>query len=178
MAHTHEVTDLAQLKALSDELRQRILGAFIGEPKTTKQVAIALGEKPTKLYHHVELLSSVGLLELVETRPKRGTTEKYYKAVAHRFLVGGSAFGEGAAELDTLFSEAFRTALESIRRTTSGPAEEKKKAMLVKSELCLTQDGFARFQDELHELIHRFATEKPSDGDSYHMLAVLYRPKL
>src|SRR5262245_52283071 len=88
---THTVTDLAQIRALADPLRLRILGALGREPRTTKQVADVLGEKPTKLYHHVEALERVGLVRLTETRPNRGTVEKYYQAVAGRFQVAGSA---------------------------------------------------------------------------------------
>ena len=84
------VTDLAQIRALADPLRLRILRALSGVPCTTKQVAIVLGEKPTKLYHHVEALERVGLIHQTETRRNRGTTEKYFQAVAAQFQVASS----------------------------------------------------------------------------------------
>jgi DNA-binding transcriptional ArsR family regulator len=84
------VTDLAQVRALADPLRLRILGALGSKPRTTKQVADLLGEKPTKLYHHIEALERVGLIGLKETRPNRGTLEKYYQAVAAQFQVAVS----------------------------------------------------------------------------------------
>jgi DNA-binding transcriptional ArsR family regulator len=93
---THTVTDLAQVRALADPLRLRILGALGGVPRTTKQVAGLLGEKPTKLYHHVEALERVGLIRLQETRPNRGTVEKYYQAVAAQFKVAASALSPAA----------------------------------------------------------------------------------
>src|ERR1044072_2462565 len=97
-AATHVITELAQIKALADPLRQKILSAFVSEPRTTKQVATLLEQPPTKLYHHVDLLERVVLIELVATKPKRGTTEKYYQAVAHRFSVAESSLGgEGAS---------------------------------------------------------------------------------
>ena len=76
------LSDLEQLKTLSDPLRLRVLEQFVLEPRTTKQVAVALGEKPTKLYRHVDALERVGLVRLVTTRRKRGTTERYFRAVA------------------------------------------------------------------------------------------------
>lgn len=60
--------ELDQLKALADPLRQRILQALCQEPMTTKQVAQQLGEKPTRLYHHVSTLEQAGLIQIVETR--------------------------------------------------------------------------------------------------------------
>ncbi len=74
-------TELRQLRVLADPLRVRILRALAREPRTTAQVAELLGENDTRLYHHVRALERVNLIRLVETRPKRGTTEKYYQAV-------------------------------------------------------------------------------------------------
>ena len=79
------LTELDQLKVIADPLRVRLLQAFCEAPRTTKQVADSFGEKPTRLYHHVDALERVGLIRLVETRQVRGTIEKYYTAVAKRF---------------------------------------------------------------------------------------------
>jgi DNA-binding transcriptional ArsR family regulator len=79
------MTDLEQLRVVADPLRLRILSVFARGAYTTKQVAGLLGEKHTKLYHHVQALERVKLIRLTETRPKRGTVEKYYQAVAARF---------------------------------------------------------------------------------------------
>jgi DNA-binding transcriptional ArsR family regulator len=94
---TLTVTDLAQIRALADPLRLRILGMLGCVPRTTKQVADLLREKPTKLYHHIEALERVGLIRLIRTRQNRGTIEKYYQAVASRFEVASSALSMGAA---------------------------------------------------------------------------------
>src|SRR4051812_9517926 len=82
VSNSYVLRELAQIKALADPLRQRLLRAFAGEPRTTKQVAHDLKENPTKLYHHVDTLAEAGLLKLVETRQNRGTMERYYQAAA------------------------------------------------------------------------------------------------
>lgn len=92
----HTLVDLAQIRVLADPLRLRILGALVSEPRTTKQVAELLGEKPTKLYHHVQAMEKAQLVRLVDTRPKRGTVEKYYQATATLFQAGPAAFSVGA----------------------------------------------------------------------------------
>lgn len=85
------LSDLDQLRVLADPLRVRILEA-LGEERTTKQVAERIGEKPTKLYHHVEALEKVGLIRLRRTRRNRGTLEKYYQVVALSFRPDSSLF--------------------------------------------------------------------------------------
>lgn len=100
---THEITDPETWKLLSDPLRRSILNAFAREPKTTKQVSKDLEIKSNKLYHHVELLMKHGLLRLVETRPKRGTTEKYLQAVARRFVVRPLPIGQEGSDAAVVY---------------------------------------------------------------------------
>jgi DNA-binding transcriptional ArsR family regulator len=73
---------VAEMRALAHPLRLRILELFAEAPRTTKQVADLLGQPPTRLYHHVAALERAGLLRLKETRQNRGTTEKWYEAIA------------------------------------------------------------------------------------------------
>jgi DNA-binding transcriptional ArsR family regulator len=85
------------VKVLADPLRIRILEELSSAERTTKQVAQRLGEKPTKLYHHVEALERVGLIRLTRTRQKRGTIEKYYIAVAKQFRTDSRLFSAAPA---------------------------------------------------------------------------------
>jgi DNA-binding transcriptional ArsR family regulator len=110
------VTDLAQIRALADPLRLKILGALSGLPRTTKQVAQVLGEKPTKLYHHVEALKRVGLVRLTETRPNRGTMEKYFQAVAAQFQVSASALSPGGGKARSAQESMLTSILDTARR--------------------------------------------------------------
>lgn len=88
---TLTLTELDQVWALADPLRLRMLGAF-AEERTTRQVAEVLGEKPTRLYHHLKALASAGLVRKTRTRRNRGTLETYYRAVAGRFRAEPALF--------------------------------------------------------------------------------------
>jgi DNA-binding transcriptional ArsR family regulator len=123
---TQTVTDLEQVRALADSLRLRILGALIGAPRTTMQVAELLGERPTKLYHHVDALEKAGLIRLVETRPNRGTTEKYFRAVAAQFKVAASALspepvpGEPRSEVEAILESVLDMARQDVKACLQG----------------------------------------------------------
>ena len=123
---TRTLTTIDQLRCLADPLRLRILSIFAEKPHTTKQVADLLGEKPTRLYHHVESLLRVGVIELTETRPNRGTVERYYRAVANQFTVAESLL-----------------ALESTGSSTPGPVSK-----MAASILDSTRDDLARLAEE------------------------------
>jgi DNA-binding transcriptional ArsR family regulator len=96
-ARSLTLSDLDQVKVLADPLRIRILEQLCTEERTTKQVAELLGEKPTKLYHHVDALERVGLIRLSRTRQNRGTMEKYYIAVARQFRADSRIFSAADA---------------------------------------------------------------------------------
>ena len=99
----YKITSLEQIKVVADPLRLRILECFSREEQTTKQVAQKIGEKPTRLYHHVELLERVGLIRRTRTRQNRGTLEKYYLAVARCFEAGPGLFSGAESGSPFLF---------------------------------------------------------------------------
>ena len=53
-----------------------------------------MGIPPSRIYHHVRVLENAGLLELVESRPKRGTVERIYRTAAQSFLAPNEMFGD------------------------------------------------------------------------------------
>ncbi len=157
--------EFAQVRALADPLRQKMLGAFAREPLTTKQVAACLGENPTKLYHHAGLLERAGLIRLVETRRKRGTTEKYYRAVAQQFAVERSLLAPMAATAArsgpatapaAIFETAFRTASAELRQTLTASALEpagarSEKAMLLQIRVRATTAQMAALRKKIQD---------------------------
>jgi predicted ArsR family transcriptional regulator len=88
----HQIKDLDKVKLLADPLRLRLLLAFATGARTAKDVAAELGEPVTKLYRHVDALHAAGLLEVIRERRKRGTIERTFRAIAHRFEVDSSLF--------------------------------------------------------------------------------------
>ncbi len=183
--------DLAQVKALADPLRQRLLSAFATTPQTTKQVADCLDENPTKLYHHVQILADAGLLSLVEKRQKRGTTERYYRAAAKQFSVDRHIFRHlprGTKNRgpfpDALFDGAFAAALSEIQQNvgSKGTAFEpsQKKAALLQTQIRATPVQAAALLKKLRRLCGtNFRKKKTRRGakeeaNKYRILIALY----
>jgi len=111
------ISDIDQVKALSHPLRMRIIETLAAsDPMTTKQVADALGEKPTRLYHHVGLLQKAGLIRLTHTQQNRGTTEKYYEPIAKQFRADADLFADESPENQ---KSAYRPMIRTIFDNTS-----------------------------------------------------------
>lgn len=125
MKYVHVLNSFEQVRALTDPLRMRIVEAFGEAPRTTKQVAAMLGFNPTRLYHHVDTLERAGLIRLVETRKKRGTLEKYYRAIAagfavdRRLLETSSGSRRATDEYEALFLSAIESTLAEVRQTVA-----------------------------------------------------------
>jgi DNA-binding transcriptional ArsR family regulator len=187
---TQTVTDLAQIRALADPLRLRILGALSGPPRTTKQVAGVLGEKPTKLYHHVAALERVGLVRLKQTRGVRGATEKYYQAVAARFQVAAAALStppgrpeappDVRAMLESILDTARDELLANLRPDATprpGPADAPLLARVVVR-------GSRRKIQAVHRRVLRWIEQlraaepqgPPEEGDLSYALTVVFSP--
>jgi len=125
-----------QVKVVAEPLRVSILEALCLEARTTKQVAEILGEKPTRLYHHVDLLAEAGLIRLVDTRQVRGTVEKYYQAVGRAFRADPRIFRQADAsdEQSQTLADVATTMLE---RTT----EEVRNLILSGHDLTSGEEG-------------------------------------
>lgn len=140
----YTISSLEQIKVVADPLRVRILETICLEPRTTKQVAEILGEKPTRLYHHVDALAEVGLIRLVDTRPVRGTTEKYYQAVARSFRTDPRLFSQS----DTGDDEA-RVLADIATTMLSNVTEEVRELVLSGYDLSSADDGLLSYV-EIH----------------------------
>lgn len=70
----------AQMKALSDERRVRILAILCERLASPKEVAAELKEELPQISYHVKVLQTCGLIVLDHEIPRRGAVEHYYRA--------------------------------------------------------------------------------------------------
>lgn len=170
---TFTVTRVDQARLLADPIKLRIIQEMALSAHTTKQVAESLGEKPTRLYRHVEALREAGLIELVAEKQKRGTVEKYFLAVARRFEIHPDLFSppgeEGSALLDELLGSTYsemRSAIEEIR---THPAEDKElEACFLRLSVQATEDDIKDLRKQLiswGENCEKRSCHKKTDAD-------------
>ncbi len=111
-APTREVSVVerpAQIKALSNPERVRILTLLIERPGTAKQVADWVEGTRGRVHYHIKELEKAGLVELVAKVEKGGVVEKYYRAVARNFYVG-----QGIGEHDGLAGDVRKMISQSM----------------------------------------------------------------
>ena len=186
MKKTWIIDRLEQARIMAHPLRMRLLEAFCRETMTTMQAAVALGLPPTKLYHHVAALERVGLVRLVRTRKKRGTTEKYYQTVAHRFVVDRRLFEVSAAAEETLnglnaisaswLEDTAAELKQSIADKLIQPGNRDKRALLARLHISTTPERFALLQRKLEALLAEFDAAQGQSGTIHYGLTVALYP--
>lgn len=180
MEDIFSITTLEQLRAISDPLRQRLLHHFAAQSATTKQVAVQLGERPSKLYHHVEALEAAGLLHLVETRPNRGTLEKYYRAVARQFTVDHTLLSgeqEALNELQKVTIQILQDSLnEAYRRFHDEGAEALKTMVLAHIPPRLNKAQAQYLAERLQSLLAELQDQPVEDSATPYSLTITLFP--
>jgi len=78
---THE-----QLKAIADPLRTKILMNLVKQEYTGQQLAEMLGITRNNIYFHLKELEKHQVIQIVRKEEKNGIVQKYYRAVASRFI--------------------------------------------------------------------------------------------
>ncbi len=168
---SYQISDLEQVKALAHPLRMRILETLVAsDPMTTKQVAEALGEKPTRLYHHVDKLEKVGLIRLTYTRQNRGATEKYYEAIARSFRAGAELFSDDSTgEQEAAFVPMIRTVFDNTTNELMRLVTANKSARLIEDEgilsyceIHLSQEEVDEFQQKLQDVLEHLQGSEDS----------------
>lgn len=174
------LSSLRQLKALAHLLRYRIFEKLAIEPRTAKQMADLLGTKPTKLYHHFRILEEEGLIKKVGTRKKRGTIEKYYKAVADWIVVDPGLLGVNVVPVQSLYSSAIQATMEEIVEVKRAYAKRKQKPQILLKRLRIrsTQAKLQHLKRKLVEWTSACESASGDDGEVDYAITVAFYPAL
>ena len=178
------VTEVDQLKALSDPLRLELLNVMGLEPRrgwTARELAERLDTKQTRLYHHLSVLEEGGFIRVPETRVVSGIIERRYQVAAHAFRVNRGLLAGGGAEvatemLDAVFDRTRNDILASIRagRIEIGTdAPRRRRLQLSASAVRLSPASVRKVQRLVERLAEVDALEDPG-GDEYGLIVSFY----
>ncbi len=95
------IDDIESAVAMLDPLRVRIL-TTLEQPGSASSLAPILDEPRQKLNYHLRTLEGLGLVDLVEERPRRGLTERVLQASARGYVLSPRVLGVIAADPDRI----------------------------------------------------------------------------
>ena len=166
-ADTLVVSDPAQLRALADEVRGRIVSLIREQAASATELAELLEMPKGTVGHHLKVLERARLVHVVRTRRVRAVTEKYYGRVARLFLFKSAdeqydelVYGVGATGLRVAAAElaaAPEVAMHALLRIRLGPTDVK------------------RFNRRLDRLVEDMRAAERADGEAWGLATALYR---
>lgn len=177
-AARYEITKLETVRVLADPLRLRIIEAMatkLDHAWSVKELAKALGEPPTKLYYHVNMLEEHALLVVTGSQLVSGILEKRYQVVAASIGVDRTLLTAGDSGVDealhgilaTIFSTAEEDIQASIRAGIAslhaGHEGERERIVLSKSVDLMSPERAERFRERLTALMTEF--DAPADAE-------------
>jgi DNA-binding transcriptional ArsR family regulator len=147
---TASAVDSRLAKALAHPLRVQLLAALNEGVASPNELAKKLDEPLTNVSYHVRMLHDLGCIELVETEPRRGALEHYYRAVVRPFFgdrdwkrLPRNARGSIS---DAVLQLVWEDAAEAIK---GGLFDEREDRHLSRSVLSVDERGW----DDLHDLL-------------------------
>lgn len=162
-ATTLHITTPGQLKALANPVRAKILRMLEDRPASAKELGELLDMSHGKVGHHVKVLRDSGFIEVVDERPVRAVSEKFYGTTYDRLVFAV----EGGDRLGFLFGQAAREALPASQQPFDPPGT------LVTARLA--PDTAAEFHRRLLKLAEEFAAASDDTGTIvYGMAAAVF----
>jgi len=147
---TASAVDSRLAKALAHPLRVQLLAALNEGVASPNELAKKLDEPLTNVSYHVRMLHDLGCIELVETEPRRGALEHYYRAVVRPFFgdrdwkrLPKNARGSIS---DAVLQLVWEDAAEAIK---GGLFDEREDRHLSRSVLSIDEKGW----NDLHDLL-------------------------
>ena len=158
------LTEPAQVKAISHELRTTILGLLHERAATISELAAALERPKSTVAHHVKVLADNGLVHVVRTRRVRAIEERFYGRTARMFYVGVER-GPAGEEMPRDFNDFEVAARESAAAFRDGKLWGFiRHARIAEPQVSEFWERLAKLTDEFDRL--------PRSGDTVYGFAV------
>lgn len=179
-----------QAGALLHPLRIEVLKK-LAEARSCPELAKELGETSQKIYYHVKILESAGLIEKVQERRVRGIMEGIYRARAKSYWLSPSLAGKvgGAPRARDQMSLGFLLSLAEEIHADVGRLGERSEDGAAVSSLGISfqielenAEARARFLKELQEtfqgLAKKYSASDSTEGQGFQVSLVCYpRPE-
>lgn len=149
----------AEARALASTLRLRILRVCLGEPRTNKEIAAALGKDPATVLHHVRCLVDTGFLAAQpERRGTRGSRERPYLATGKSWQMETPA--QDNAMLTAFLEEVALVPVEDVDMLRIG--------------LKLSPERRDELSTRLTALMEEYFTNPDPDGAAWSVYAAIH----
>ncbi|MGO1059255.1 ArsR family transcriptional regulator [Planococcus sp. FY231025] len=176
-------TNLDMMKMVFDPKMEAILQAVKKTPKTVKDVAAELDDKPSRLYYPVQKLLSTGLLVVQEEKQVGNLIEKYYSS-HHLFGANdvmqfeGELAGKNIDFLLPLILMSVNKGVNLLKEDLENHQnQDHSRAMYTETSAFLTPDEWVRANEAIRQIIsERSGNEEDSKEYTFSLLTYEKNP--
>jgi DNA-binding transcriptional ArsR family regulator len=137
-----DIDDPRYVKALAHPLRIRILAMLADRVASPVQLAAHLDATLGTVAYHVRTLHSLGLVELVDTRQRRGATEHYYRAREHPRFPDDAWSGLAPVAKQRMLSAILQQIGQYVTSAAAAGGFDRADAHMTRTSLRLDDRGF------------------------------------
>ena len=137
-----EIDDPRYVKALAHPLRIRILAMLADHSASPVQLSSRLDATLGTVAYHVRTLHSLGLVELVDTRQRRGATEHYYRAREHPHFPDDAWSGLPPVAKQRMLSAMLQQIGQYVTGSAAAGGFDRSEAHMTRSSLRLDERGW------------------------------------
>jgi DNA-binding transcriptional ArsR family regulator len=168
----HVIKDVETLKLIAEPTRAAII-ELLAEPRSVTELAAALDVPRTRLYHHIALLESKGLVEQVDERRVGALTERVYALTAKVFRASKRLLRSGDVDerVDAITTLLFDTTKADFRRAAAAgeldfdAGDDLPQLAMGRTIASLGPEQVAEFARELEALVERYdSAHEPDEG--------------
>ncbi len=150
-------TQVESLAAIvSHPLRRRIWDAISEDPISPRELADQLRHPVNDVAYHVRRLRDLGIIEAAGTRPVRGATQHFYRAVRKPHLsneeVEALTPEDSASNATNILRHEFADAAASLE---AGKLVERPEHILFRLPVALDEEGWKEFHSIMADAIDR-----------------------
>jgi DNA-binding transcriptional ArsR family regulator len=172
------VKRLDQVRALAHPLRYRIFERLVVQPGCPKAVALDMGLKETRLYHHFRVLENAGLIKRTRSQRKRGAIERTFAATAERVVLDKARFAGEMQPGGSVAIQALHAAVHEVERCEAYAQAQNRQPDLNVTRLILriSPERAAELESRFADLIAE--AQRDDSGEShaeYHITLAAYR---
>jgi DNA-binding transcriptional ArsR family regulator len=137
-----DIDDPRYLKALAHPLRIRILAMLAERSASPVQLTAKLDASLGTVAYHVRTLHSLGLVELVDTRQRRGATEHYYRARDHPRFSDAAWHGLPPVDKQRMLSALLQQMGQFVSASAAAGGFDRPDSHMTRTSLRLDEQGW------------------------------------
>jgi DNA-binding transcriptional ArsR family regulator len=152
----HGILDARVVKALGHPVRVQALTILNERIASPSEISKELGQSVGHVSYHVKVLKECECIELVDTAPRRGAMEHYYRATSRAFLDVSDWAAIPASVRPGLSGSLLQTAFEDASEAlATGSFDKREDRHLSWTSMLLDAEGWVELTQSLEAMLER-----------------------